>query len=127
MISNLYCASVYVNDQEKALDFYTKTLGWEVVDDTKMGDGRWLVVKPKGAETGVAILGPGWISPEDGSSASVGGHTGISMVTPDVQAFYDELGAKGVSFQGPPEEMPWGGKAVHMSDPDGNIYFIAGA
>ena len=43
--------NVWVNDQDEALDFYTKTLGMEVRDDVtvaEMGNFRWLTVAPPG-------------------------------------------------------------------------------
>jgi catechol 2,3-dioxygenase-like lactoylglutathione lyase family enzyme len=126
LIDSLHCTTVYVSNQETALEFYRDTLGWETVNDVTMGEGRWLVVRPQGAVTGIALLGLEGAGPE-GSPVTIGGHTGITLSAPDVQALYDTLSAKGVTFQGSPEEMPWGGKGVHLNDPDGNGYFGAGA
>jgi catechol 2,3-dioxygenase-like lactoylglutathione lyase family enzyme len=36
---------VFVHDQDEALDFYTKKLGFEVAEDNKLGDYRWLLVR----------------------------------------------------------------------------------
>jgi catechol 2,3-dioxygenase-like lactoylglutathione lyase family enzyme len=126
LIDSLHCTTVYVSDQDKALEFYGGLLGWETVNDVMMGESRWLVVRPQSAVTGIALLGLEWAGPE-GSPVTVGGHTGITLTAPDVQGLYDSLSAKGVVFQGPPEEMPWGGEGVHLNDPDGNGYFVAGA
>jgi len=126
VIKSMYSAPVYVNDQDAALTFYTQTLGFRVVDDVPMGKDRWLVVAPRRAETGISLQRPDRMGRED-TPATVGEHTGISFVVDDVQSFYDELTTRGVTFRGPPEDMPWGGKGVHFSDPDGNMFFVAGA
>lgn len=126
MIKNLHSTPVYVNDQEAALAFYTGTLGFRVVDDNPMGESRWLVVAPQGGETGISLQLPGGMGQGD-NPGTVGGHTGISLVTEDVQKLYDDLTARGVKFEGEPESMPWGGKGAHFSDPDGNMFFVAGA
>ena len=52
MFSYIHSVSVAVADQEAALQFYTKTLEWEVAMDQPMGpDMRWLTVVPPGAKT----------------------------------------------------------------------------
>ena len=53
-----------VSDQDKALEFYTGTLGFEVVADMPFGDGnRWLEVAPPGAEARIALQPPGTTCP----------------------------------------------------------------
>jgi lactoylglutathione lyase len=48
---------VYVEDQERMLDFFVNTLGFEKATDGEMWPGaRWLEVKPPGAETGLGLL-----------------------------------------------------------------------
>jgi catechol 2,3-dioxygenase-like lactoylglutathione lyase family enzyme len=42
----LYVTSVFVDDQAKALDFYTRTLGFRLKTDMPAGDARWLTVVP---------------------------------------------------------------------------------
>ena len=49
-------APVYVSDQQRALEFYTQQLGFEVrQDDTMPGDLRWLTVALPGRETGILL------------------------------------------------------------------------
>jgi catechol 2,3-dioxygenase-like lactoylglutathione lyase family enzyme len=38
---------VFVHDQDKALDFYTKKLGFQVAEDARLGEYRWLLVMPR--------------------------------------------------------------------------------
>src|ERR1700736_1933567 len=50
---------VYVKDQDRAVDFYTSKLGFQVVEDAPMGGGaRWLVVAPPGGETRLGLFTP---------------------------------------------------------------------
>ena len=53
---NIYVTSVLVDDQAKALDFYTKKLGFEVKTDIPMGHHRWLTVTGKNEPDGVELL-----------------------------------------------------------------------
>ena len=120
MISSIHSATIIVSDQEKALDFYTNTLGFEKGMDAQMGPNmRYLTVVPPGATT-MLVLGL-----ESWGAACAGQETGISFVTPDIDATYETLSARGVSFNNPPEMMPWGQKATWFSDPDGNEFFLS--
>ena len=124
MISHLHSTSILVADQDAALDFYVNTLGWEKTSDMSFGDGmRWLTVGPPGATTQLVLALPSWYGGVD-SSRQPGGHTGISLVAPDIDATYATLTGRGVKFKQPVEAMPWGTKATWFSDPDGNEFFL---
>ena len=43
--------TLMVSDVDRAIDFYTKTLGWEKTMDAPMGEDRWVTVAPKGEKT----------------------------------------------------------------------------
>jgi catechol 2,3-dioxygenase-like lactoylglutathione lyase family enzyme len=112
-----------VSDQDKALDFYVNTLGWQKAMDNSMGEGmRWLTVAPPGATTQLVLSLPSWSGDPDATMQT--GYCGISLVAPDIDAAYAELSAKGVNFKQPVEVMPWGQKATWFSDPDGNEFFL---
>ncbi len=131
MITYIHSATILVSDQERALDFYVNTLGWEKRIDQMMGDGyRFVTVGPVGGQTELA-LGPadvlggtpgGAINPGRGME----GASGISFSVDDVAGTYQALTERGVQFSGPPEETPWGHKATWLIDPDGNRFFLAG-
>jgi catechol 2,3-dioxygenase-like lactoylglutathione lyase family enzyme len=53
---NLYVMSLMVDDQQKALDFYTQKLGFEVKFDIPMGEHRWLTLVEKGKPDGMQLL-----------------------------------------------------------------------
>ena len=120
MITHIHSATVIVSDQDKALEFYTGTLGWEKEIDQPMGDGRFITVKPKDGQASLAL----------GTSAMFGGTSaptmGISLIADDVQKTYEELSAKGVKFTMKPEPMPWGDIGAHFEDPDGNSFYLNG-
>ncbi len=111
-----------MSDQEKALDFYVNTLGFQkTADATFDGGHRFLVVVPPGAVTGLALSIPTDVGlGED----MIGRYTGISLLTKDIMATYEELSKRGVVFHQPPERMPWGSRATWFSDPDGNGFFL---
>lgn len=118
MISHIHSTTIGVADQDAALDFYTNTLGWEKAMDAMFGEGmRWLTVVPPGATTQLVLAQSSW-------AGETKGHSGISVVTPDIDATYEALSARGVSFKQPVETMPWGQKATWFSDPDGNEFFL---
>ncbi|HEY3955325.1 MAG TPA: VOC family protein [Streptosporangiaceae bacterium] len=119
----------WVHDQDEALQFYTKTLGWEVRSDVTMGawNFRWLVVGPAGQEdVGLVLMpvpGPPMLD-TDASGALAGlvakgaGGT-LFLETGDCQASYDELSARGVTFNDPPTPQAYG-IDTSFRDPSGN-------
>ena len=123
MFSHIHSTTIIVSDQEAALDFYVNTLGWEKAMDMafgqEMGGMRWLTVVPAGAQTQLALAHASWFP--DGKVST--GHAGISLLTPDINATYAELTAKGVKFKSPVEVMPWG-DATWFYDLDGNEFFL---
>ncbi len=121
MITQIHSATIIVSDQDKALEFYTGILGWEVEIDQPMGENaRFITVRPKGGQASLAL----------GTSEMFGGRmaptAGISLIADDVQKTYEDLSAKGVNFTVKPEPMPWGDIGAHFEDPDGNGFYLNG-
>jgi predicted enzyme related to lactoylglutathione lyase len=123
-------AQLWVNDQDEALAFYTQKLGMEVrVDATmpELGDFRWLTVGPVGQEDVSIVLmgipGPPVMDPETAEQVRglmAKGFAGtVFLTTDDCQASYEELKARGVEFNEPPEERPYGIDSG-LRDPSGN-------
>ncbi len=120
-LTQLATAMFTVRDQDAALAFYVNTLGWEKAMDAMFGpEMRWLTVVPPGATTQLVLAHVSW----GGDGTSPGGHTGISLVTPDIDATYETLSARGVRFKEPVAVMPWGQKATWFYDLDGNEFFL---
>jgi predicted enzyme related to lactoylglutathione lyase len=125
-------AQLWVHDQEEALAFYTKKLGWEVRADVtlpEMGDFRWLAVGPAGQEDVSVVLMaiPGPPVMDDQTAEQVRDLMGkgfagaVFLTTDDCQASYEELKARGVEFSEAPEERPYGIDAG-FRDPSGNSF-----
>ncbi len=121
VISHIHSATIVVADQDAALDFYVNSLGWEKALDAQVGEGmRFLTVAPPGATTQLALGHTSWF----GGEKRPGGHSGISLVTPDIDATYERLSERGVRFKEPVTVMPWGQKATWFYDLDGNEHFL---
>jgi len=104
----IYITSVFVDDQRKALKFYTETLGFQKKHDIPMGEAAWLtVVSPEAPEGTELLLEPDGhpaVKPykqalvEDGIPAA-------SFAVDDVKAEHARLSALGVRFTQAPLEM----------------------
>lgn len=131
MIQKLSHATIYVLDQEQALDFYTNKLGFEVRLDMTIDSGfRWLTVGSKSQpDLELALIA---IKPGVFDEAAAGhfralleqGALGVGVfATDDCHATYAELSAKGVEFMAPPQEHPYGIDAT-FRDNSGNTFTL---
>ena len=110
---------VPVSDQDKALEFYRDTLGFEVRGDTSYGEGeRWLEVAPRGGATSIAI-----VPPREGNPTGI--MTNVGLTTDDVEADHEYLRARGVDVD--EEVMRMGDPVPPMfffRDQDGNKFLV---
>lgn len=117
-ISQVGTVMVPVTDQDRALDFYTGSLGFEKRGDTPYGDGqRWVEVAPAGAATTLAL-----VPPREGESAGI--ETRVALTTTDVDAEHAGLAERGVDAD---DVMRVGDPVPPMfflRDPDGNSLLI---
>jgi catechol 2,3-dioxygenase-like lactoylglutathione lyase family enzyme len=131
MITKLSHTTLFVNDQDKAFDFYVNKLGFMVKTDAKMQNGfRWLTVAtPEQPDLEIALLSPlheGMNYDDDTKKAfkmlldknALG--AGV-LHTPDCRATYIELKGKGVVFTSEPKEQFYGIEAV-ITDSCGNWF-----
>ena len=120
MIRRIDVATIQVRDQDRALEFYRDSLGFEVVSDERFGEGmRWIQVKPPGAETSLTLA-------HGFAEGTPGGFTGIVFGTDDIEGTHRDLSAKGVRFTEPPTKQEWGMVQAILSDPDGNEFVLVG-
>jgi catechol 2,3-dioxygenase-like lactoylglutathione lyase family enzyme len=122
-------ASVLVDDQEKALRFYTDVLGFELKHDMPMGEARWLTVVSPEARDGVELLLEPDAHPAAGPFKAALVEDGIpftSFAVDDVEAEYRRLLARGVVFTQAPAAMGPVTTAV-FDDTCGNLIQIASA
>ncbi|MFD7156941.1 VOC family protein [Kribbella sp. NPDC059898] len=118
-ITEIRTVGVPVRDQDRALAFYTETLGFEVRLDVPLPQfgGRWLVVAPAGSVASIALV------PEsEGNPAGV--DTGIRMGSPDAKTAHQHFLDAGVDTD---ELLEWPGTPPMFSlrDPDGNRLYIS--
>ena len=120
-------ASVLVDDQDKALRFYTDVLGFVKKIDVPVGEARWLTVVSPDAPDGTELL----LEPDGHPAAKPfkqalvdDGIPYTSFAVDDVNAEYDRLRAQGVRFTQEPLEMQSVTTAV-LDDTCGNLIQIA--
>ncbi|WP_010529746.1 VOC family protein [Lentibacillus jeotgali] len=99
--------SVFVEDQEKALQFYTEVLGFQKKMDMPAGDFKWLTVVSPEEPDGVELL----LEPNENDAAKTyqktiyeEGIPSTSFVVDDIHAEYDRLKRQGVEFSMEPTE-----------------------
>jgi predicted enzyme related to lactoylglutathione lyase len=119
--------SVHVDDQEKALRFYTEVLGFVKKADFSQGPFRWLTVvspaDPDGTELQLAL--------NDNPAAKAyqqamfqQGQPAAMFFTDDVQADYERMKARGAEFTMPPTDVP-GAKIAKLNDTCGNVIQVS--
>jgi catechol 2,3-dioxygenase-like lactoylglutathione lyase family enzyme len=119
----IYVTSVFVDDQRKALDFYTGTLGFEKKRDIPLGEASWLTVVSPEQPGGTELL----LEPSDHPAVRPyknalveDGIPAASFAVDDVQGEFDRLRSKGVRFTQEPTDMGGVTTAV-FDDTCGNL------
>jgi predicted enzyme related to lactoylglutathione lyase len=118
--------SVYVDDQERALGFYTKVLGFAKKADITNGPYRWLTVASPEQPDGSQLQ----LAPNDSPAAKTyqqaifqQGQPAAMFFTDDVKADYERIKAGGAEFTMPPTEVP-GSTIAMLNDTCGNLIQI---
>jgi catechol 2,3-dioxygenase-like lactoylglutathione lyase family enzyme len=122
-------AGVFVDDQDKALAFYTGTLGFVKKHDVPVGDARWLtVVSPEEADGAELLLEPdGHPAVEPFKRALMeDGVPFAQFAVDDCHGEYERLKAAGVRFTTPPTDVGPVVMAV-LNDTCGNLIQITSA
>jgi predicted enzyme related to lactoylglutathione lyase len=119
--------TIYVDDQEKALHFYTEVLGFTKKNDFSNGPYRWLTVTspedPDGTELQLAL--------DDNPAGKAyqqalfqQGQPAVMFFTDGVQADYERIKARGAEFTMPPTEVT-GSTIAQLNDTCGNLLQIS--
>ena len=119
MIQKLQSIDVQVKDQNAALDYYTKKVGFEKRTDIPAPPGgqRWVTVAPKGQDLEISLV---QMSAQSQSRPSRVG----TFITTDCKKDFDELKSRGVKLNEPkPAEYPFG-IVASFTDPDGNSFTL---
>jgi lactoylglutathione lyase len=118
-LGEIRTVGVPVTDQDRAVEFYTGTLGFELLMDAPLPQfgGRWIVVAPAGSSASVAL-----VPAKDGIPAGV--DTGIRMASPDAKAAHQHFLAAGVDTG---ELLEWPGipPMFSLRDQDGNRLYVS--
>ena len=118
MIKSMKFTSIPVRDQDAALDFYTKKLGFIILTDQPFNDTqRWIELGIPGAQTGIVLFTPA------GQEDRIGTFAGISFLCDDVGQTYEQYSSRGVKFVAKPKKESWGTSAI-FKDLDGNQFVL---
>jgi catechol 2,3-dioxygenase-like lactoylglutathione lyase family enzyme len=101
-------ASVFVEDQSKALAFYTDIVGFRVKHDIPMGTFRWLTVEsPEGVHGVELVLEPMAFVPARTYQQALyaAGIPATAFMTDDIATEFARLRERGVAFRGEPQQM----------------------
>jgi predicted enzyme related to lactoylglutathione lyase len=119
MIKQMKFAGISVRDQDAALEFWTKKVGFRVATDQPMGPGqRWIELSIPGAQTCLVLFTP------EGQEDRVGTFFNGSFGCDDVDYTFKQMSERGVKFVEPPAKQPWGTFAM-FEDPDGNTFVLS--
>ena len=111
----LFAVRVFVTDWDRAIRFYSETLGMPIA--FRSDEIGWAQMA-----TGEGQLALERVDPSDQEGqALIGRFVGVSLQVSDILMTYQTLAERGVEFLAPPEKQPWGGMLAHLRDPDGNI------
>ena len=118
--------SVYVDDQEKALRFYTEVLGFAQKADFGNGGYRWLTVtspdEPDGTELQLALNNnPAALAYQQAIFQQ--GQPAVMFFTDDIKGDYERIKARGATFKMPPTEVT-GSTIAQLEDTCGNLVQI---
>lgn len=120
MINHVGTVSVFVSDQQRAKQFYTEVLGFELRTDAELYPGaeaRWIAVAPAGAKTEIILYLPdeNWAH----YAQVVGKPQAVTLDVTGLEELHADLKARGVTFVQEPDVQPWGTYAT-IEDSEGN-------
>lgn len=120
------------DDPDAVLAFYRDTLGFEVRNDVGYQGLRWITVGPKGQPDTAIVLHPPTALPgltEDEKRTILelmakGSFFGVNLATPNLDATFEQLVAKGAEVVQEPTDQPYGVRDCAIRDPAGNLIRI---
>lgn len=120
MIKRINFMGIPVANQDRALEFYTKKVGFEILADRPFEERqRWIELKIPGAETGLVLYTP------EGHENRVGTFLNAAFTVDSIDKTYRELSERGIEFKGPPVKETWGSMVI-MVDSEGNSVCLSG-
>lgn len=115
--------ALVVPDYDAAIAFYRDVLGFDLIEDTDLGDGkRWVLVRPTGAtETALLLARAEGESQHAAIGNQTGGRVGFFLFTDDFDRDHAAMSGRGVRFLEAPRREAYGTVAV-FADPFGNTW-----
>ena len=124
-MNGIKIVSVLVLDQDEAIDFYTKKLGCELLEDKAFGESRWVTVAwPNQRGVTLALERATAAADKAVVGKQAGSHALLALDTSDCKADYERMQRLGVKFDGEPQSGPWG-TGVQLEDLYGNRLFLS--
>ena len=117
---------VFVDDQDKALEFYRDLLGLEIRNDVKFDTMRWLAIgSPNQPDVEIVLIGTdqSYVAPDKDTLNALlakGTMTACVFRVDDVDALYDKVKASGAEIQQEPFSQAYGVRDCAFRDPAGN-------
>ena len=122
---SLAAISLLVREYDEAIDFYTRVLGFELLEDTRLSAGkRWVRVRPRAGSADAYAAGPGGAelslarAANEEQRAFIGNQTGgrvfLFLQTSDFDADYQRLRQHGVQFTELPRDEVYGRVVVFL-------------
>ena len=129
-MAHLHLVTLVVGDYDRAITFFRDVLDFDLVEDvpSTTNDGRpkrWVVVRPKGGETGVLLARADGPHQEAAVGRQFAGRVGLFLRVDDFDATYRRLAAAGVTFVNAPRTEPYG-RIVVFEDLEGNRWDLLG-
>jgi serine phosphatase RsbU (regulator of sigma subunit) len=109
--------TIYVRDVDRSIRFYADQLGFNLIFDSPVGDGRFVVVGPPDGSAMLCLVA---VHPDSEEYRSIRRTAPLVFLTENVVVRYEEWRARGVHFQEAPHKPVWGGLYASLEDLDGN-------
>ena len=127
---HLQLVTLIVREYQPAIDFFVNVLDFELVEDVASltNDGRpkrWVVVRPRGAATGILLARADGANQEAATGNQFAGRVGMFLRVDDFDATHARMSAAGVTFMSAPRTEPYGRIAVFL-DLEGNRWDLLG-
>jgi catechol 2,3-dioxygenase-like lactoylglutathione lyase family enzyme len=114
--------TIVVADYDEAIAFYTERLGFNLIEDADLGDGkRWVVVAPGETSAGLLLARAVDDRQRGRIGDQTGGRVGFFLETDDFARDHAAMLAAGIEFREEPRHEPYGTVAV-FADLHGNLF-----
>ena len=122
MKQQLAMVSLLVKDYDEAIEFYTRKLGFQLLEDSRgTGTKRWVVVAPPGSTSSLLLAKAATIEQEKAVGQQTGGRVFLFLHTDNLERDYQRLLKEQIEIVRGPVEAPYG-KVLVFADLYGNLW-----